>query len=98
VLLEWLFYDDKALPYIYIVTLFYLPTEASHFPSAHIIYKTWMGNAFLHQNIHKYTWPSPDRKMHSQVDQILMDGKWHSRMILQGSCDGDQLLLGGCRG
>jgi hypothetical protein len=81
VLLEWLFYDDEALPYIYIGTLFYLATEASHFPSAQIIYKTWKGNAFLHQNIHKYTWTSSDRKMHSWVDQILMDGKWHSRMI-----------------
>jgi hypothetical protein len=98
VLLEWLFYDDKALPYIYRGTLFYLATEASYFPLAHIIYKTWMGIALLHQNIPKYTWTSPDRKTHSWIDQILMDGKWHSRMIFQGSCDGDQLLLGGCRG
>jgi hypothetical protein len=55
--------------------------------------KNLMGNVFLHQNIHKYTWTSSDRKMHNQIDQILMDGIWHSNMIFQWSCDVDHYLV-----
>jgi len=27
---------------------------------------------FLRYNIHKYTWPSPDGKMHNQIDYVLI--------------------------
>jgi hypothetical protein len=32
---------------------------------------------FLHQNIHKCTWTSPDGKNHDQIDHIVADRKWH---------------------
>jgi hypothetical protein len=35
---------------------------------------------FLHRNIHKYTWTSPDGKTHNQMDHILIDRRWHSSM------------------
>jgi hypothetical protein len=31
-----------------------------------------------HHNIHKYTWTSPDAKMHNQIDHILIDKRQHS--------------------
>ena len=33
---------------------------------------------FPHQNLHKYTWTSPDWKTHNQTDHILIDRRWHS--------------------
>jgi len=36
---------------------------------------------FLHQNIHKYTWTSPDGKTHNQIDHILRDRRWHSSIL-----------------
>jgi len=32
---------------------------------------------FLHRNIHKYTWISPDWKTHNQTDHTLIDRRWH---------------------
>ena len=37
-------------------------------PIINLIVKSTM---FLHRNIHKYTWTSPDRNNHSQIDHIL---------------------------
>jgi hypothetical protein len=33
---------------------------------------------FSHRNIHKFTWTSPDGKIHSQIDHILIDRRRHS--------------------
>jgi hypothetical protein len=33
---------------------------------------------FLHRNIHKYTWNSPDRETHNQFVHILIDRRCHS--------------------
>ena len=33
---------------------------------------------FLHRDIHKYTWTSPDGKTHNQIGHILTDRRWHS--------------------
>jgi hypothetical protein len=38
--------------------------------SKNLVVKSTM---FLHRNIHKYTWTSPDGKTHSQIDHILKD-------------------------
>jgi len=36
---------------------------------------------FPHQNIHKYTWTSPDEKTHNQIGHALIDGRWHSSVL-----------------
>jgi hypothetical protein len=32
---------------------------------------------FPRQNIHKYTWTSPNGTIHNQIHHILMDRRWH---------------------
>ena len=36
---------------------------------------------FLHRNFHKYSWNSPDGKTHHQIDQVLIDRRWHSSIL-----------------
>jgi hypothetical protein len=36
---------------------------------------------FLHRNIQKYTWISPDGKTHNQIDHILIDRTWYSSIL-----------------
>jgi hypothetical protein len=33
---------------------------------------------FPHQNIHKYSWISPNGNTHNQTDHILIDRRWYS--------------------
>jgi hypothetical protein len=39
------------------------------------------GMMFLYQNIHKYTWTSPDGKTLNQIDYVLQDTRWHSSIL-----------------
>ena len=56
---------------------------------------------FQHQSIHKYNWPSSNRKIHSQIDQVLTDKRWHSSILNVQSFREGWLwywpLFGGCK-
>jgi hypothetical protein len=51
-----------------------------------------------HRKIDIYTWTSPERKTHNQIDHIVIDRRWHSSMLdvqsFRGSdCDTDHCLV-----
>jgi endonuclease/exonuclease/phosphatase family metal-dependent hydrolase len=53
---------------------------------------------FLHRNIRKYNLSSPDCKIHNQIDNILINRRWHWRILnvrsFRGAdCDTDHYLL-----
>jgi exonuclease III len=62
--------------------------------SKNLVVKSMM---FPHQNIHKYTWTSPDGKTDNQMDHILIDRRWYSsildvRSFRGADCDTDHYL------
>jgi hypothetical protein len=57
-----------------------------------------MVTMFPHRNIHKYTWTSPDGKIHNHIDQILIDRRRHSNVLdilslRVSNCDSDHYLV-----
>ena len=36
---------------------------------------------FLHRDILKYTWTSPDGKTHNQIDHVLIGRRWQSSVL-----------------
>jgi hypothetical protein len=53
---------------------------------------------FPPQNIHKYTWTSPDGKTHNQIDHIPTDRRWLSsilkvRSVRRADCESDNYLV-----
>jgi hypothetical protein len=53
---------------------------------------------FLHCNIHKCTWISPDGKVHTQIDHILIARQKHSSILdiwsfREADCDTDHSLV-----
>ena len=53
---------------------------------------------FPHRNIHKYSCTFPDGKTHNQIDNVLIDRRWHSsvldvRSFREADCDTDHYLV-----
>ena len=39
------------------------------------------GTLFMHRDIHKLTWTSPDGRTQSQIDHIIINGKWRHSLL-----------------
>jgi len=46
--------------------------------SKNLVVKSTM---FLHHDIHKYIWTSPDGKTHNQINHMLIDRRWLSSIL-----------------
>ena len=52
------------------------------------------GTLFMHRDIHKLTWTSPDGRTQSQIDHIIINGKWrHSLLDVQADVGSDHNLM-----
>jgi hypothetical protein len=63
--------------------------------SKYLVFKSAM---FPHRRIHKYTWTSPGRKTHNQINYILIDRRRYSsilnvRSFRGADCDTDRYLV-----
>jgi hypothetical protein len=63
--------------------------------SKNLVFKSTM---FPHRYIHKYTWTSPEGKIHNQIDQVLIHRTRHSsildvRSFRGADCDTDHYLV-----
>jgi hypothetical protein len=69
--------------------------KSSKFCHIQISVKSMM---FPHRNIHKFTWTSPDGKIHNQTDHILIDRRQHPsifdvRSFREADCNTDHYLV-----
>jgi hypothetical protein len=53
---------------------------------------------FPHRDIHSYTWTFSDRKIHNQIDHILIEMRWQSsildvRSFRRADCDTGHCLV-----
>jgi hypothetical protein len=53
---------------------------------------------FSHHNINQFTYTSPDGKTHNQIENILIDRRWHScipdvQSFRAADCDNDHYLV-----
>jgi len=63
--------------------------------SKNLVVKSTM---FPHRNIYKYTWPSTDGKIHTQIEDVFIDRRWHSSILdvqsfRVAACDNDHYLV-----
>jgi len=48
---------------------------------------------FLHGNIHKYNWTSPDGKTYTHIHHILTDRRWHSSIYSMYNLSGEVTVI-----